>query len=222
LIKNKEKNMSRLITFGCSHTYGHGLEDCLTDNNEPGQHPSKFAWPEILGKMMALSTVNMSEPGSSNLAILYEILNFKFQKDDCVMVLWSHLDRDLIFLEKPAYYKGPLYMPVGSWGNNSDKFDIQAWASVHTHHDMKIRSLLYVHHVEKYLETLSLKNDHFSAQDDLFDDIPHYIKFNNTHNTPLWNPITSSPRANDNTHMGIEGHNLVAKEIYDVIIKHND
>jgi hypothetical protein len=206
--------MSRLVTFGCSHTYGHGLEDCLTANNQPGQHPSKFAWPVILGTMMELATVNMSEPGSSNLRILHDILNFEFQEDDQIIVLWSHLDRDLIFLEKPDYYNGPLTRPIGSWNSGSNKSDIESWINVHTHYDMKIRSLLYVHHAEKYLETLALKNNHFSAQDDLFENIPSYIKFNNIHNTPLWDPIMSAPRANDNSHMGIEGHNQVAKAVY--------
>ena len=172
--------MSRLVTFGCSHTYGHGLEDCLLEDNRPGREPSKFAWPSLLGEMLDLDVVNMSMPGASNLHILYRMLQFKFQEDDQIVVLWTHTDRDLVFLEKPLYHGGQLILPIGSWGKDQDSINFEAWAQVHSQYDMMIRSLYYIHHAENYLEKLSLKNNHFSADNKLLKFIPNYLKFENT------------------------------------------
>lgn len=209
--------MSRLITFGCSHTYGHGLEDCLISGNRPGPEPSKFAWPALLGNMLRLEVVNMSIPGASNLQILHSILRFKFQEEDQVVVLWSHTDRDLIFLEKPQYYNGPLFMPIGSWSKDNDNTIVKAWAQVHSRHDMTIRSLYYIHHAEHFFKTLTLKNNHFTADEDLLKFIPAYLKFKNLRNTELWKCITDSDKALDGGHMGPIGHSLIANEIFKVI-----
>lgn len=44
--------MSRLIAFGCSHTYGHGLPDCFIPPHRPGTDPSKLSWPYPLGELL--------------------------------------------------------------------------------------------------------------------------------------------------------------------------
>ena len=53
--------MSRLITFGDSFTYGHGLVDChVPEKNWQGPNPSKFAWPQVLGDMLGIEVINKS------------------------------------------------------------------------------------------------------------------------------------------------------------------
>ena len=55
--------MPRLIAFGCSNTYGQGLEDCHILPNFPGPSPSKTAWPNTLGNLLNCSEViNQSKP----------------------------------------------------------------------------------------------------------------------------------------------------------------
>ena len=78
--------MSRLITFGDSFTYGHHL----VDNN-------KQAWPAVLGTIMNLPVVNVAQPGSSNVEILAEILNFEFKDNDLVIIGWTFVERDIVF-----------------------------------------------------------------------------------------------------------------------------
>ena len=56
----------RLITFGCSNTYGHGLPDCHVPPNEAGPNPSKVAWPQLLADRRGLECVNLGQPGGSN------------------------------------------------------------------------------------------------------------------------------------------------------------
>ena len=45
----------KLVTFGCSYTYGHGLPDCIMAKGRAGKRPSKFAWPYLLAKKLDMS-----------------------------------------------------------------------------------------------------------------------------------------------------------------------
>jgi hypothetical protein len=52
----------RLIAFGCSNTYGEGLEDCwIPEFRKHGPKPSKVAWPQILADKMGRECVNFVE-----------------------------------------------------------------------------------------------------------------------------------------------------------------
>lgn len=85
--------MSRLIVFGCSYTYGQGLADCYVPPNDCGPVPSQLGWPNQLAHRLGLDLINNSAPGSSNIQILWRLLNFKFQEDDLCVTMWSHFDR---------------------------------------------------------------------------------------------------------------------------------
>ncbi|MEI7463662.1 MAG: hypothetical protein WCK03_04695 [Candidatus Taylorbacteria bacterium] len=84
--------MSRLITFGCSFTYGHGLPDCNI-GDDSGLNPSKLAWPNLLSDKMNRSVVNLSRGGSGNTEMLWRLLNFDFQPDDFCVIMWSYFIR---------------------------------------------------------------------------------------------------------------------------------
>jgi len=56
----------RLIAFGCSYTYGAGLEDCFTPPIGHGPIPSKFAWPQLVANELNMECINMSSSGASN------------------------------------------------------------------------------------------------------------------------------------------------------------
>ena len=76
----------RLVTFGCSFTYGSALAD--TYEFTPG--PSIYAWPNIFAKELNLECVNKVIPGASNKEILHYIQNFEFRSNDTVCVLWTY------------------------------------------------------------------------------------------------------------------------------------
>jgi hypothetical protein len=138
---------NRLITFGCSFTYGHGLEDCFTPPDRPGNLPSRLAWPSLLSIDLNLQLTNLSKCGSSNLEILWKILEYKFLKDDLVIIMWSFADRDLIFQDGTA-------ISIGAW---NDSAIVKHWSLVHTTEDLAIRSWLYMHHAQCYLSQENIK-----------------------------------------------------------------
>ena len=102
-----ELDKYKLVVFGCSFTFGHGLPDCVSeDGTGPGTQPSKMAWSNHLktfGKFHSLD--NKGIPGASNKIILNEIVNYDFNEPTVVIVLWSNFERKTIFKEYIPYDK---------------------------------------------------------------------------------------------------------------------
>jgi len=208
--------MSRLITFGCSHTYGHGLEDCIKENNMPGPIPSKLSWPNHLGNMLDKEVINMSRPGASNLEILCTILKFDFQDTDTVVILWTDFARDLIFLPYPTNAHDLGFMPIGTWmTKENDGVDVESWLNVHTDYDLYVRSLINCHHAESYLENRRIKNKSFFIDYPATFKIPNFLKFKNLSDAKLWETMFFlHDRALDGGHPGPIAQKKLAEKIY--------
>jgi hypothetical protein len=87
----------RLITFGCSYPYGHGLPDCYNaETHSYGKLPSKLSYPFLYSKELGIECINMSRPGSSIKEMCYNISRFSFQQDDIVLLAWTHTQRSCI------------------------------------------------------------------------------------------------------------------------------
>lgn len=92
--------MKRIIAFGCSNTYGQGLEDCIDEQKiHAGPSPSEFAWPAIIGKELDIPVVNTSRPGNSNYHLLHNIINFDWQEGDVAVILFTYFGRYTIFYD---------------------------------------------------------------------------------------------------------------------------
>lgn len=128
--------MNRLVAFGCSLTYGEYLEDRDTQS-----------WPAQLGKMLGVDAVNISVPGDSNKAILYNILNFDFQEGDVCVILWTNPYRWTIFNDGS---KEDEIIRLGAWQNTPRAlaFVEHFWDE----HDMTLDMLEKSSHVQLRLE----------------------------------------------------------------------
>lgn len=199
--------MTRLVAFGCSYTYGQGLPDCFIKLpgprwfHGPGVQASKYAWPSLVADKLGLKCANISRPGASNLEILHKILNFQFEKDDTVFVMWSFYDRDLLFLSR----KEELPIITGS-----DEPIFEHWLQVHGDIDNRKRAWLYIYTAYLHLKKLNLKFYFLNAcHDRLFMSLkPEYasdVKFLNANLHAL---ARSYPKALDEMHPGI-GANIV-------------
>lgn len=192
--------MTRLIAFGCSITYGAGLPDCIVDDGYPGPEPSVYAWPSCLGSLLGKDVINNSAPGSSNLQILNSILNFKFSKDDQVVIMWSYIDRDMIFTNDGV-------RPLGAWQTDSLS---KHWLALHNPTDKAIRTWYNIHHASLYLKNLGLEYHNFIVylepiikfKPDWFDDVIHDIDVQR---------IKTIDLAGDNMHPGVNAHKEIAR-----------
>lgn len=212
MTKRKEKNMSRLIAFGCSHTYGHGLKDCIREEYRPGYNPSNLAWPKILGKKLNLEVINKSKPGASNLEILYHILNFKFDPTDLVIILWSYWNRDMIFTTQVVGANNQMYesiLPNLMHGKEENLKNY--YFKVHNDRDLQMKTYMHMHHGEVFLEYKKIKNLSFSVEG--YKSFPSFATLNNYRDIDFAGIISSHDRALDRTHPGEEAHKKLAEEI---------
>jgi hypothetical protein len=195
--------LGRLISFGCSFTYGYGLSDCYLENLQAGPDPSKQSYPGLLEKEFNIPSINKGKPGCSNLYITHEILNYQFQEGDFVIVQWTSFLRSTLFLKDRELLIGPWI---------KEDYCKQYYTLVDNEH-LLIETTRNVHHIEMYL--LSKR-------------IP-FIFITNTKLPPSdkvgWKintPITSFQKpyldlALDNLHPGPKTHNHVANHLSTLI-----
>ena len=160
--------MSRLLCFGDSFTFGHGLPDAVwshLDDNEPVETPSKYSWPSKLAAMMDLEVVNAGSPGASNKEIWDTILRTKFTRDDRVCIMWSHTHRTCQIREWPEPVRNNKFVweprdsgnynlnTIKAFGNwmDDDQQVMSYYEHVYTEVDAELNTLLYANHIDSYL-----------------------------------------------------------------------
>ena len=204
-VKNESgqlNKMRRLVTFGDSFTYGHYLPDNLTQS-----------WPAVLASKLNYELVNKAVPGSSNVEILAEILTFTFQPDDLVIVGWTFIERDIIFQKQTLLgrlFDRHEHIRVQAWQDNEESLQ---YIKLHNDFDMAVRSGLYVHHAELYLESTGIEQYHIHTQNrrtkpEYFCEPKHFIK-----NFKFVRIDTAS----DNSHPGVESHTQTANKLFTIL-----
>lgn len=205
--------MSRLIAFGCSNTYGQGLEDCHISPNFPGPSPSKTAWPNTLGNLLNCSKViNQSVPGASNKLIWKTIIDFNFKQDDLVFINWSHLERY-------CFFSNDQQISIGPWiKNKANKFYYKVFYS---DNDSILDFFNRADHSKRYLDSLHLLNYHTATGRTTVNAIlkrPSWCSVDFM-NTSLQNIRNLHPAALDSVHPGQGAHDQFANELYLEILK---
>ena len=146
---------NRLIAFGCSHTYGEGLSGS-TDSASP------LAWPNVLANLSNRKCVNASRPGSSNKRIWNDIVNFEFEKNDVVFIMWTEVSRTCII-------KKDTIEDIGVWKvdhmDSSKKYYELLFDINDSVMDLNLRSS----HCDLYLNSLGIKNYHLVYSEILID-----------------------------------------------------
>jgi hypothetical protein len=196
----------RLIAFGCSNTYGVGLEDCWDSKKETskGYPPSKLAWPEHLSKLLGAECVNASRGGSSNRELWWRIINYEFQPDDIAVVLWTYPNRDCVIFDN-----NQLPEQLTDWHRNKtiQRFVVETY----NEHDKRIESHTYIHHAnlitQKYVPLYN-----FSAMEAQLCPYPKWQQFPILYD--LEKIYSVSDRALDDEHPGPECHRLLSQEMY--------
>lgn len=203
--------MQRIITFGCSMTYGHGLSDCFVPPDFPGPKPSTLAWPSLVAAHFNIPLLNQSACGNSNLAILHDILKFKFKEGDVAIVMWSFVGRDLLFGKKNLLGRQEL-IPIGYW---QDTELSNSWVATHSPEDIATRTWLYLHHATLYLNALGIPIYNVFAG---YDEVKRYKpKFLDLKYYKITQGMHPKDRALDNLHPGPKTHSLIAKDIIKII-----
>jgi hypothetical protein len=203
--------MKRLIAFGCSLTYGHGLPDCHVEPMYPGLTPSKLGWPEIVARNLNRKCVNMSTPGASNKKIWNSIVNFKFKKDDLVIILWSFEDRFCVLKEDKSIED------IGTWVESETA---QAYYQhIHNEYDSLIQTKLFVSHANFFLNDKKIQTYNLTIEKETAEIFK--LSGKRILHIPLYlcdNYQKKYPRALDGKHPGVECNSAFAHDILKYIL----
>lgn len=142
-----KNTMSRLVAFGCSHTYGEGL------------HSIKSAWPYLLSEHYKIECVNNGVPASSNKNILFNILNFDFRDSDTVIIYWSHIERWTIFNKNNKIRH--------IYPSQKDDTALNYYRYIFTENDSKLMFDMIIDYANLILEKKNIKTYNFSVKPEL-------------------------------------------------------
>ena len=199
--------MNRLIAFGCSLTYGHGLADCIKQPcNEPGDTASEQAFPTLVARKLNRTCINLSRPGASNKEIWCNAVNYNYHPKDIVIVHWSYPDRNIVYRDDDTRVE------LAPWNDNNES------------------KLFYKH----FHSNKDANNDFYLRLDHLYRSIgvkllsfiPHAKYYNEK---PVWCTADITPFsleeishstndfALDGTHPGENCHYEFARQIYRIL-----
>jgi len=200
-------SLSRLVTFGCSLTYGHGLPDCFDQpTNGAGIKPSVHAWPQILANKLNWDCKNCSIAGASNKLILKTILDFDFHPNkDFVIVQFSFANRWTIF-RKDTW-------PIHLNAHNKEFFQ---WFKTTNDYDLYITSAMAIDCAFSHLKSIGC-NFIFSCVDDDLEEIKKYIKHAKLPIKSINEFYQDYPKALDTFHPGLECHTVYANYLFNSI-----
>jgi hypothetical protein len=199
--------MPRLVAFGCSYTYGHGLADCYIDPNKSGPSPSKYAWPNLLANMLGLEVVNCSNPGASNIHILWKLLNFEFTDDDLCVIMWTHFGREP--------FSNLKYNSANINWDNYESNVIKTLPEL-SKENIVIRNIIHMHHGYLHLTSKNIKHLFITGPSDiLLYELPD-IKIPTLMKDISINQSTVD-KALDGMHPGPYSHMNIAKQLLDKI-----
>jgi hypothetical protein len=143
----------RLIAFGDSNTYGDGLPG-VGGHGLAGQYgydqPSPMAWPQLLADRLNCECLNLAQPGYCNKEILASILKFQFEPTDHVVVLWTHVSRDVVFEDHNSHVKI-------SAAKAKDSPKVRHYFMAHSEYDMQVTAWLQMSHAALYLQSQQVK-----------------------------------------------------------------
>lgn len=119
--------MTRLVTFGCSWTFGIGvgyeegmsLED-YRDMRKSVEIGGKYSFRGLLAKEFDLYNINFSRGGSSNHRQFREADEFEFKKDDIVLWGITSTARNEIYYSRKHVYKSYFYNHAATCNENED------------------------------------------------------------------------------------------------------
>jgi hypothetical protein len=192
----------RLVAFGCSLTYGHGLKDCYSGKTmrAPGSNPSQYAWPSILAEILGIECVNLATPGASNKRIAYTIYSTELANTDLVFVNWSYLHRYCVITKDEI-----IDLDIKGKGKINKAYRHLADAN-----DLMLDSVMRLDYITLLLNKNKIMNFHTLSNKREFS---NYANEKILH-TSIKEVRKMFPLAVDKSHPGEQAHAHFAQEIY--------
>lgn len=162
----------RLITTGCSLTYGQWMPDNsifdpaikTTRNqlNKPHAHykdagyPSNQSWPSYLAGLLDCEVVNLAKPGASNKEIWMQAITHDYLPGDIFISLWTNGDRWCVYRESRSHIR--IHPTNAEHNPHSGAY----YQYIHNTYDSRIDLLMRYNYVYYYLERRGVPQYHFT------------------------------------------------------------
>ena len=205
----------RLVVFGCSNTYGHGLSDCLTEDGHPGLSPSKLSWPNQTAKELNLELVNLGQSGASNKRIWHNAYYyFDYKPDDIVIIQWSYITRYAILRKNHEHKEVErIKTDVNLHPSIDTKMNNFYFKRIFELYDAQQHLLLYTNHLHNFFDNRNIKCYHLYTDFDMYEaswytHLPIKLKWKHWgfHRDKI-------DVADDNVHVGPNTHKQYGKKV---------
>jgi hypothetical protein len=202
--------MTKIVAFGCSYTYGHGLYDCLDKkSNGPGPNPSNYTYLQHLAVKLKIDTVlNLAQPGVGNKYIMHKLDTnlHKINKEDIVIIQWSFIDRFSIL------HNSEDTTNLGPWKNKNNKISAGYYKHLYSEYDNRKHTSWYINCTNSMLKHKGVTRIiNTEPPDEQFD------KSTIIDQDSYWEdclPNHSVDRASDGNHPGLNSHRRYAEAMY--------
>jgi len=210
--------MQRLVTFGCSFTYGEGLKDCWIPVGEtmgPGHTASKYAWPQLVANKLNCDVLNQGWGGASNKYIWHKMLHTELNNNDIVVFLWTYHNR-MCFFDHSDKHSRIIIQDIDNKNQSIEKRKLAKlyFRHIYREYDSVIDMWNRINFSKLYLDNHNIKNYHFILEKNLEWPVPDW---NCTDYIPIDFNKDNYPLAEDNKHPGEEAQSVVADRIFDMI-----
>lgn len=202
---------TRIVAFGCSYTYGHGLEDCIIDGMHPSSTPSKYAFPNLLAVRMGVKCLNFSRPGSSIKYMWHQAMNvYQPRKADIVINMFTNHNRNCVLHIDDKKIKH-----LGFW--QDDKASKYFYKHLENDYDSVYGAWMQINSINNHLKNkVSLIINGFVNYKSIADIL--LPEWNNVECDIEFQPIGNRhPLASDNSHWGELAHAELSETLYKMI-----
>ena len=217
----------RIVSFGCSLTYGEGItkNDCYPYLTKP----SEYSWPNIIGRDLLnnkYEVINESWPGASNKLILYKIMNFDFRQDDIACIQFTFTGRDSLFKNEIKQRSDcndfDIINPAPSIPTTSLSIK---YYDIYDNYNLLINDLIYVNSIYEFIQNNKIKNicrfaSNIKKQmgyDDCMFKVNKQFELDDSKETfyGISNKVDFDDRYGaDNAHYSIKVNQIIAEEYY--------
>ena len=204
--------MKTLWTFGCSHTQGHGLPDCVDSKGDPLNKISQLAWPNHLGELMNIPVINNSHAGIGPKAVWNNIINSNIQPGDVVVIMWPCWESRVDLLIDPGAKSDHALQikAIRAWNEEDESY----FDNYYQQYDRWIEYHLLARHIQdNYSNNIKLIQtvyDEYQTKPGL----PPSLHVEFTQIAFGMDKYCSMPKASDNEHNGLEAHQAFANDLY--------
>ena len=206
--------MKTLWTFGCSHTLGHGLPDCI-DGLDPIPKPSQFAWPVHLSKLMDnIPLINNSHAGIGPKAVWHNVINSDIQPDDVIVIMWPCWETRIdILIDPDAKSDHALQIQAVRLWQEEDK---EYFANYYHKHDRWVEWHLLARHIQdNYPNNKLIQTTYNLYHPVMRTNLPSKLHVDFTRIAFGMHKYNQLGYALDGTHLGVEAHEAFAQDLYE-------